>query len=34
MKHYSPALRSFSRNKVFQSYVMLYAVYRFDTGIK
>jgi hypothetical protein len=27
-------LRHFSRNKVFQSYVMLHAIYRFDIGGK
>jgi hypothetical protein len=26
--------RDFSRNKVFQSYVMLHAIYRFDIGGK
>ncbi len=30
----TPTLRHFSRNKVFQSYVMLHAIYRFDIGGK
>ena len=30
----TPTLRSFSRNKVFQSYIMLHAIYRFDIGGK
>ena len=30
----TPTQRSFSRNKVFQSYVMLHVIYRFDIGGK